>query len=478
MRTTFKTLAFQFLSAGVVLAAGSAGAAEVALPKDLPPYGNDKPLPVPAITQKALPNGLAVWVLPRTDGPPKVDLVLAVRGGKAADATELPAMSDLLAALLTEGTKTRSSVQIAEQLQAIGASLGASAGNDGITVAASGLASGAERLVDLLADVSLNASFPETEVKLAKVNALQELKAAEAEPDYQANRAIARAVYGDHPYGRTLATESSIEKTDRATLAAAHAARFRPDQALLVISGRIDADTALKLATAAFGSWKGQGTAPAAVAAAPREAKPQHVLVERSGSVQSAVRLGRPVFAANDADEIPAALANTVLGGGGLDTRLNRNLREEKGYTYGAYSSFSIAQRGGAFTSGADVRNEVTGAAVGEFVKELQRLVDEPVGAAELERAKRAAAGSYLFRNQLQAAVARSLAGNWLAGRPPEYLGQFVPRTREVTSAQIQAVARKYFDPKTLSVVVVGDKAVADQLKPYGTFAPAAAAGR
>lgn len=476
MRTTVKTLALHLCIGAALVAAGGA-AAQSALPKDLPPYGEDKPLPVPAITQKTLDNGLAVWVLPRTDGPPKVDVVLAVRGGKANDPADLPAMSDLLASLLTEGTKTRDSVQIAEQLQAIGASIDATAGNDGVTIGGSGLASGAERLIGLLADVSLNASFPEAEVKLAKANALQELKAAEAQPGYQASRAIARAIYGDHPYARTLATETSIEKTDRAALVAAHQARFRPDRALLVVSGRIDADTALKLANGAFGQWKGQGEAPAEIAAAPREAKPQHVLVERSGSVQSAVRLGRPVFAANDADEIPAALANTILGGGGLDTRLNRNLREDKGYTYGAYSSFSVARRGGAFTTGADVRNDVTGAAVGEFVKELQKLIDQPVDAAELERAKRSAAGGYLFRNQLQAAVARSLAANWLVGRPPEYLGQFVPRTREVTAEQVQTMARRYFDPKTLSVVVVGDKAVAEQLKSYGTFGASPAGG-
>ena len=210
MRTTVKILALP-LGLAVALTAGAAGAAQTTLPKDLPPYGQDKPLPVPAITQKTLDNGLTVWVLPRTDGPPKVDVVLAVRGGKANDPADLPAMSDLLASLLTEGTRTRSAIEIAEQLQAIGASIDATAGNDGITVSGSGLASGAERLVGLLADVGTNASFPEAEVKLAKANALQALKAAEAQPSYQASRAIARAIYGDHPYGRTLATEASIE---------------------------------------------------------------------------------------------------------------------------------------------------------------------------------------------------------------------------------------------------------------------------
>ena len=128
---------------------------------------------------------------------------------------------------------------------------------------------------------------------------------------------------------------------------------------------------------------------------------------------------------------------------------------------------------GGGFSAEADVRNEVTGAAIGNSAA-VADPVDEVVGAEELERAKRGSAGRYLFRNQLQGAVAASLANNWLLGRPPEYLGEFVGKTSKVTAAQVQAIAKKYFDPEKLSIVVVGDKAVADQLKAFGEFAPQA----
>ena len=234
-----------------------ADAAESPLPTAMPKYGVDKPLPIPAIAKKALDNGLVVWVLPRRGGNPKVDLVLAVRGGKAADPVDRPGMSDLLAGLLEEGTATRSSVRIAEELQGLGATLGANAGVDGITLAAGGLASGAEPLTLLLADVARNANFPAAEIVLAKGNALQALKAAEAEPDYQAGRALDAVVYGDHPYARTRPTEASISATDRAGLVAAHRARFRPDRALLVISGPVDAQRGFALAQKAFGDWKG-----------------------------------------------------------------------------------------------------------------------------------------------------------------------------------------------------------------------------
>lgn len=464
----FRTLA---LSALAALSGGVLAAEQAPLPKDMPGYGVDKPLPIPAIAKKTLDNGLVVWVLPRKGGNPKVDLVLAVRGGKAADDAKLPGMSALLADLLEEGTATRSSVRIAEDLQALGASLNARAGVDGITVSASGLASGAEPLTVLLADVSRNATFPAAEIELAKGNALQALKAAEAEPDYQAGRALDAVVYGNHPYARTRPTEASINATDRTALVAAHKARFRPDRALLVISGPVEAGRGFALAQKAFGDWKSVGE-PIADTPVPLENPPmQRVLVERAGSVQSAVRLGRPAFAAGNGDEIAAAIANAVIGGD-FSSRLSQVLREEKGYTYGAYSAFDENRAGGQFSAEANVRNEVTGVALQEFHKQLQMLVDTPVDAAELQHAKRVTAGRYLFRNQLQGAVAASLANNWLLGRSPEYLGEFVGQTSKVTSEQVQAIARKYFDPAKLSVVIVGDKAVAEQLKAFGEFAP------
>ena len=454
----------------LALAAATASAAEPFVPKGMPGYGADKPLPVPEIARKTLENGLAVWVLPRSGGNPKVDFVLAVRGGKAVDPADRPGMSGLLADLLVEGTPTRDSARIAEELQALGATLAATAGNDGISVRASGLASGASTLAALLADVARHANFPQDELVLAKGNALQALKAAEAEPDYQAGRAFDEVVYGDHPYARTRPTEASIAATDRATLVAAHAARFRPDRALLVVTGPLTAEKAFALAEESFGSWKASGEPVADAPAVPADRPVRRVFIERAGSVQSAVRIGRPAFAAGGGDEIEATIANAVLGGD-FSSRLSRVLREEKGYTYGAYSGFSANRAGGSFAAEADVRNEVTGDAVAEFRKQLQMLVDTPVDADELTRAKRATAGTYLFRNQLQGAVAASLANGWLLGRPPEYLGEFVGRTNKVTAEQVQAIARKYFDPAGQSIVVVGDKAVAAQLEPFGSFA-------
>ncbi|MCD9046388.1 M16 family metallopeptidase [Luteimonas sp. MHLX1A] len=467
------------LALGACLFAGMAhaqqpGTAPVAappteLPAGLPDYDADRALPELGLIEHRLDNGLTVWVLPRQGGLPKVNYVLAVRGGLASDPKGLPGMSNLLAGLLQEGTATRSSVQIAEELQRLGASMGASASSDGLLVMASGLSSSAQPLADLFADVVRNPAFPANEVQLAKTNALQSLKAMEAQPGYQANRAMGRLLFGDHPYGNTLPTEAGITATDVTGLQAAHTARFRPDQALLVIAGPVDGDQALALARSAFGDWRGEGEGVAAVPAPDYPTQAQFVLIPRAGSVQSAVRIGRPAFDADDDRAIPAALANTILGGG-FDSRLMRNLREDKGYTYGAGSSFGLRAQGGAFQAQADVRNEVTGAAIGEFLKEFEAMRTSAVQADELQRAKRYTAGTYLFQNQLQGAVASALASNWVLGRPADYLSSYVDRTSRVTAAQVQAVAREFFDPARQSIVVVGDAGVADQLAPYGDF--------
>ncbi len=458
------------LVAAALAVAGAAHAATVTMPAELPPFGKDKPLAVPKITKQTLPNGLQVWVVPRT-GIPRVDFVLAVRGaGFGADAPDAPGRAKLLAGLLSEGTTTRSSKQIAEAAQAMGGGVGAGASNDGISVYGNALASHAEGMTKLLADVARNPAFPAGEVQLAKTNALQGLKASSTQPSFRAAKALDGAIYGDHAYGRTQETEAAINGLSVEGLRAEHARRFRPDRALLVVTGRITADQALKLARDAFGDWKASGDAlpdlPAPAAAMPV----QRLLLERPGSVQATLRLGRPGMAASGDEQVALRLASTVIGQG-FSSRLNQNLREEKGYTYGARAGGVSSRVGGAITGGADVRNEVTAAAMTEYVKEYRRLGAEPVSDAELAMNKRYMAGSYLVSTQLQGSLGRQLAGNWLVGLPAEFLGNFVPALQKVTAAEVQAVGKKYFNPDEQSWVVVGDSTkIAEQLKAFGEF--------
>ena len=453
------------------LATGAAVAGPAAdLPKDLPPYAADKPLPVPDIARKTLANGLEVWVVPR-DGLPRVDYVFAMRdAGYAADAPDAPGFASLLAGLLSEGTATRDSRGIAEFAQAQGGSLGASVNSDGALVYANALAANAGPMLSLLAEVARTPSFPESEVRLAQANALQALKAAEAQPGFRASRALLAAVYGDHPYARTQQTEASITAVTPGILRSEHARRFHPDRALLVVTGRIDADEAFRLAGQAFGDWKASGADVQATPPARREAAAQRLLLQRDGSVQSTLRLASPAVSATDPDAIPLQLAGTVLGGS-FSSRVMQNLREEKGYTYGARAGATASARGGYVSGAADVRNEVTGASLTEFFKEYRRIGSEPVPAAELDDTKRYVAGGYLIGNQLQGAVAATLASNWLVGLPPEYLGEFVPKVRAVTAGQVQQMGAKYFAPERQSIIVVGDGgAISEQLVEWGRF--------
>lgn len=451
------------------LLAAPAFAATPELPKDLPAYAQDKPLPVPEIAKKTLENGMTVWVIPR-DGVPRVDYLLAFKGaGLAADAADMQGFASTFAGLFSEGTEKHDSKAIAELAQSYGGGVGAYASADGLSVSAYAVASKADAMIELLAEVARSPNFPEKEVALAKANSLQGLKAAEAQPGFRAERAILAAVYGDHPYARTQPTEAAINAITREKLQAAYAARIRPDQALLVITGRIEEAKAFELAEAAFADWKAEGDAPAAIPATKSTATPSFVHLDRPGSVQSSLRIGRPAIPATHADNVPLRLTSTLLGGG-FSSRLMQNLREDKGYTYGASVGMRAQAVGGGLIASADVRNEVTGAAVSEFMAEFKKIGAEPITARELDMNKRYVAGGYLISNQQQGAVAGTLANNWLVGLPPEFLGEYVPKIRAVSAGEIQEIGKKYFAPEQLSIVVVGNKAVVEQLKDYGKF--------
>lgn len=450
--------------------AAPAFADDAAKPAGMPAYGKDKPLPSTHIGKKTLANGLQVWVVPR-NGVPRVDMVLAVRGaGYVADDATHPGFANMLAGLLNEGTAQHDSRAIAELAQGLGGSVGGGATADGITVSANAVASQAGAMLRLLAEVARTPSFPAKEVALAKANALQALRVSETQPRFRADRALNRAVFGDHPYGHTTPTADAINSVDEGLLHAEHAKRFRPDQALLVIAGRIKEADAMKLAQQAFGDWKASGPAPAAAAKAPGVAKPVHVLLERPGSVQSTIRLGGSGIAATAADQVPLRLASTVLGGG-FSSRVNIKLREEKGYTYGASAGARMMREGGSIVGGADVRNEVTGAALTEYFNEYKRIGSDLISPEEMDMHKRYVAGGYVLSNQMQRAVAATLANNWLVGLPAEFLAQYVPLIQKVTPEQVRDVSKKYFAPENQTIVVVGDsKAVGEQLKAFGDF--------
>jgi zinc protease len=441
---------------------------EVTLPKEMPPYGAERPLQVPEIAAATLANGLTVWLVPRP-GFPKVVARVTVLGGTAADPAGMEGMAAAFSEVLKQGTKNRSAQQIAEELQAVGGEIGVGVGDDAINVTVDGLATGLETMLDVLADVTLNPTFPEDEIALAKTNAMQGLLAAESTPEFAVDKAFARAVFGDHPYHTTAPTRETIKAIDRNLLVQEHARRFRPDRALLVVVGATDAKTVMPLAKKLFSGWKATGEAPPATPEAPAAGERRILVLDRPGSVQSQIRVGRPTIPATDADYIPLLVANTIFGGS-FTSRLIENIREDKGYTYSPHASAQAYREGGLLEVSAAVRNEVTGATLLEIFYELDRMGATLPTDEELARAKRFQSGLFVLRNQIDGAIAATLSGNWVNGLSRDALADFVPKVNAVSAQQVREVGRRLMTSRTQTVVIGGDAAhVKSDVAQFGT---------
>lgn len=454
------------LLAGLLGAPGAGAAEKKPLPKELPPFGEDKPLPVPAIAKSTTPEGMTVWLIPRK-GLPKVSAVLTVRGGTAVDPAAQVGISELLAETLKSGTATRSARQIAEELQAVGGTLSSAASDDALSLSADALSSGAEKAVAILADIARAASFPANEVELAKGNALQGLQVRSSTPEFMAQKAFASAIFGPHPYRIVAPDPAFLASATPEALKKEYARRFRPESALLVVVGDFSAASVGRAIEKAFGGWKGTGEpAPAT----PDVASPRPrdlVFVPRPGSVQSNLVVGQSGPRISDPDYVAALVANSVYGGG-FASRLTENIREDKGYTYSPGGSVATYAKAGVVSTTAQVRNEVTAAALVEILYEMDRMGTTNVTPEELRGAQRFQAGLYLIRNQLQGAVANQLSSLWVKGMPPEFLGEFVPKVNAVTAADVREAGRKYFSSARQVVVVVGDDRVRDDLSQFG----------
>lgn len=430
------------------------------LPRELPPLGKDRPLPVPSIKQIKTPEGLNVWLVKR-GGVPKVSAVLAVRGGMASDPQGMEGISDVLAEVLKDGTRKRSARQIAEEIQALGGELETSAGADAILLSAHALGSGTAALLELLSDIARNATFPDEEVTLARQNALQDLLVKESTPEFLGSKVFARAIYGDHPYHVVAATREVLDAIRPDLLRREFARRFRPESSLLVLVGNFGLAAAEQAVKKSFGGWQGSGAAPPPMQpqppAPPAGAGKKLLITNRPGSVQSLIMVGRPALKATDPEYYPLLVANTVFGGS-FGSRLVKNIREDKGYTYSPRVELRTQRLAGLLRVRCDVRTDVTAATLKEIFREMERMGSDPPSADELARARRYQSGLYLLRNQIQSAVAGTLASNWIKDQGPEALTEFVPRVNAVTSAQVQTVSRSIYQPDAETVVVVGDE--------------------
>lgn len=438
------------------------------LPKELPPYGPLVPFRAPRVEVRKLGNGLMLWLAPRP-GFPKVALAFAARGGLANDPKDRPGLSQLLVATIDQGTKTRTAKQIAEEFQAAGGDITGSADAEGIVLSTEVLATKLDRALTVLADVTQNATFPESEVALAKRNAADSLRAQEAQPSFQANRALARAIFGDHPYSVVAPTQDSIAKTATEELRREYSRRFRPDQALLVAVGDFDAQALTAELEKLFGRWAAPAGPAVATVAQPRHENPHGVLlVARPGSVQTTLALG--AFGPEERDPAyAAAQVDNAIYGGMFGSRLVNNIREDKGYTYSPGAFLQRRSRAVVLQTRADVRNEVTGATLNEVEYELNRMATTAPEPDEITHAQRYLVGVTAISLQEQSALARRLAGLWIRDLPPEEIQRESERIQKVTAADLEKAGGKYFPFSHQTIVAVGEpKVIEEQLAPLG----------
>ena len=438
------------------------------LPKDLPPYGPLEPFKAPQVTVRKLSNGLVLWLVPRP-GFPKVSFAVAVQGGLASDPQDRPGLSQLITAAIDQGTKTRSARQIAEALQDAGGDLSGAAGADSVVIDTSVLSSRTDAGLAILADVLENATFPASEVELAKRNAVENLHSEESDPSFLGRRALAKAVFGDHPYSVISETEESIGKTTADELRREYARRFRPDQAVLVAVGDFQTDALVGTIESLLGKWPAPPEPPVAAVQKPSYPAPHAIFyVERAGSVQTNILVGTLGPPRGDPDYATTEVANALYGGM-FGSRLTLNIREDKGYTYSPYSALASRHRAAVLQTWAAVRNEVTGASLNEIDYELNRMATTEPAPDEVTQAQRYLTGTRALELQSQAAVARELAQLWVFGLPPQELGAESERIQKVTANDVARVGTKYFPASRQTIVTVGEKKVIEeQLAPFG----------
>lgn len=431
-------------------------------PAPLAPRPFNLPIPV----ETTLANGLKVVVV-EDRRLPIVSFRLAFKTGAAHDAPNLTGLTGMMTAMLNEGTETRSSLEIAEQVERLGASLGASAGADSTVIAASALTQFADDVLELLADIVLNPVFPEDELNLQRDNAKQGLIAQRAQPAFLADEQLSKILFGTHPYSMVSATISSLDEITREKLVKFHKERFVPNNAVFVAVGDVSATELTAKLDALFGDWKPAETVEIPFAAFPQRIERTIYLVDRKGSAQSSIVLANLGITRSHKDFFPLLVMNQVLGAG-ASSRLFMNLREAKDFTYGAYSSVDARKFGGAIEATAEVRSAVTGEALKEFFYELDRIRDETIPEQELQDAKNYMTGVFPIRLETQEGLIAQLVTMQMYDLPADYLQTYRDKIEAISAHDAQTAARKHITPDKMAIVIVGDaETIQEQIAPF-----------
>lgn len=413
----------------------------------------------PAASTFTLSNGIPVTFVQNT-GLPLVSVRLVVQAGRETYAAT-PGLGSLTANLLDEGTKSRTGAQIAEEAGALGADLGVSAGGEIAYASLDALAANLDPSLALMADVVLHPRFDKAEVARVKNEVLASIQAAKADPRDAAGRTLAAQVFGaGHPYGTpAIGTEASVTALTAKDLKRYHKTWWHAGNAAFVVSGSISPEALKTALEAHFGGWKVGKAKRAAVAAPSVPVKPRVVFVEQPGAVQSVLRVATPGPARMDAGFMRANVAGTLVAGM-FSSRVNMNLREEHGWSYGAFGGFSEARDHGLFTVGTQVQADKTAPAIVEILKELEAARGRAPNSEELDMTR-----SYLVKSlpgnfETNAATAGSFLAVPQYGAGPDLWAKYIADVNAVDAAASQQAAQTYFATDRMILVVVGPRSV------------------
>jgi zinc protease len=433
-------------------------------PSDLPA----RPYNLPKTETLTLPNGLKI-VVAESHRVPLVTLRMEVQAGAILDPADQPGLANAVADQLSAGTQQYSSLQLREAAERLGGTVNVSAGDDFATVSATALSENTTPLIQLLTEVLLHPTFPDDELALYKSLAQQQLVVQHQNPAFLANEQISHILYGTHPYGIVSTTPAALSALTREKLLDFYKAHYTPQGAVLVVVGDVQPAAVFSAVSKAIQGWSGSGAAAPSLPALPTRDARHVYLVARPGSVQSNIVLGNLALKRDDPDYFALTLANTILGGGGFNSRLFSNVREKQGFAYDVRSTLDARALAGDLTASAQTRTAVTVPALKEMLKEIGRIRTDLVNGAELQAAKNYINGTFVLSLDVQSGLADRLLAVEAYHLPADYLATYRDKIDAVTLTDIQHAAQKYLQPDKLAVVVVGDaETLRDGLKEIG----------
>lgn len=415
-----------------------------------------------------LENGLQVY-LARYPRGPLVHQLLVMPGGAQHDTHDRAGLSTLTASMMDEGTEDQSAIDLAHRVESLGGYLTSQADWDSMSVALGLLANHQRRGLELLAEIVSRASFPEHELARLRSQHLAEVQRRLAQPSSQASEALSSLVYGETAYGAPLlGTQETLQSFDRQDILGVARRQISPNGATLIVVGDLQTDQTLELIAKVFGDWKGEPIPPAPPIEPPIREGHDILLIDRPQATQTELWLGHVGVPVDHPDRPGLSVLNSLLGGK-FTSRINLNLREQLGITYGASTSFAQRRAAGPFVVAASIDNEAVGTAIREILAELNRLQEEAVTTAELADTQSYIRGIFPFTLQRIEGLADRLADLAVYNLPRSYFTDYFQKVRAVTKGDLLELASQHLDPHRLAVVAVGPGAMLeDQLAPFG----------